>query len=124
MDSMIVSPTTPKDSRGETVYEQQGEGEKSIPLVSGVYLSPVPIKIPIPKYPKSLRRTFSDKDVKLSAVISQGGDLIDVELPHGLEADVQSALVKVIPQYRFHPAMRDGQPIAVRVEIVTNFRIQ
>ena len=124
LDVMIVSPTLPKDSHGETVYEKQGESQKNIPSVPGDYSQPVPIKIPIPKYPKSLKKTNSNEDVILRGVISQSGDLIDVTLPAGLSADVQGAVLKVVPQYRFHPATRDGQPIAVLVAIETKFRIR
>lgn len=53
----------PRDSQGETVYEVQGEQQQDLPVVADVLLPPSPVKLPQPKYPKSLRKSHSSADV-------------------------------------------------------------
>ena len=39
---VIVSTTYPKDSRGETVYDEQDEAQKGAPVVPGILVHPEP----------------------------------------------------------------------------------
>ncbi len=44
----IVCPSRPKDSRGETVYKNQGPDEKDQPVIAGKLILPRPIKLSDP----------------------------------------------------------------------------
>lgn len=122
--SLILSPTHPQDSRAEAVYEIPGESQKDLPIVPGAVVQAVPLKIPIPKYPKSLKRTKSDAVVKVTGVVAQNGDFIDPILPTSIEPDVRTAIVKALAKYRFRPATLDGKPIAELIVIEIQFRIR
>lgn len=120
----IVSPTHPKDSRGEVVYEAQGESQKDQPVVPGVLVQPSPLSTPPPKYPKSLKRAHAAADVTLSCVITQDGDVIDATVLDSPDQEASSHALNAVKKYRFKPATLDGKPIATLAKAVIKFRIR
>ena len=120
----IISPTHPKDSRGEVVYVTQGESEKDKPVVPGVFVCPSPISTPQPKYPKALKKARSAADVTVIMVITQDGDAIDATVVDSSDQDSSSSALAAIRKYRFKPATLDGKPVASLVRVVVAFRIR
>lgn len=124
---LIASPEVHVDSRKEPVYEEHNpkdENGEEPAHFDGTYVRPVPVTIPIPKYPKSLKRSLSDASVTFFAIVAHDGTLIDIELPAGLDSDVAKAVMSTAAKYRFRPATLDGQPIAMRIRTVIAFRIR
>jgi protein TonB len=122
----IVSPTRPKDSRGETVYEGRRHPQKDQQVVSGIFVQASPIKMPDPKYPKSLKKVREDADLTVEGVVSENGDYIDAKVidqinPNG---DIQKSALEAVARYKFKPATLDGKPVAVLTRVVIHFRIQ
>ncbi len=91
----IVSPSRPKDTRGETVYETQGPDQMDQTVVAGTLIQPVPIKLPNPKFPKSLKKSHADADVTVEGVIARDGDLIDASVSSTSGNDAQRPLSMV-----------------------------
>jgi protein TonB len=119
----IISPTHPKDSRGEVVYETQGESQKDQPVVPGVLTQPSPVRTPPPKYPKSLKKAHAAGDVTVSVVITQDGDVIDATVLDSPNPESSSFALNTIKKYRFKPATLDGKPVAMLAKFVIDFRI-
>ena len=122
----IVSPTHPKDSRGETVYESQGSTHKDQPVVPGVLVQPSAIKLPDPKYPKSLRKARADADVTVVGVVTESGDCIDATVtdPVDPNLEIKKSALDAVEQYKFKPATLDGKPVAVLVRLIIRFRVR
>jgi TonB family protein len=122
---LIVSTTRPKDSRGETVYEGRGSAQNQ-PAVSGVFVQPSPIKLPDPKYPKSLKKAHADLDVTVEGVTSESGDYIDATIisPIEIDPEIERSALDAVSRYKFKPATLDGKPIALLTRVVIHFRIR
>jgi TonB family protein len=123
---IILSPTRPKDSRGEAVYQGRGPTQQDQPAVSGVFVQASPIKLPDPKYPKSLKKARADADVTVEGVISESGDYIDVTVtdPVGPDPEIEKSALDAVARYKFKPATLDGKPIALLTRVVIHFRIR
>lgn len=118
----IVSSTHPKDSRGEVVYTTRGPGEEGYPVVAGKLVPPVPLKIPKPKYPHSLKAAHGEATVTVQGVVTANGDVIDAATLGDPEPEVAEAALHAVSQYRFHPATLDGKAVAILLNVVVNFR--
>ena len=120
---VIVSPVRPHDSLGETVYQQQGKKDKDEAVIPGVLSDPEPIKTPNPKYSKAMRKAHFEGTVKVDGIISQSGEMIDLEVVQPADPDAAQAALKAVSQYKFRPAKLDGKPVATRLIVEVEFRI-
>jgi len=120
---LIISPSTPRDSRGETVYESQGEEQKDIPVVPGVLVLPKPLKMPYPEYPKSRKKAQAIGDVTVKGVIAEDGSFIDARSESGSDPEFAKSAIAATAKYRFKPATLDGRPVAMLTKLVVSFRI-
>jgi len=92
--------------------------------VDGV-AAPVLIKKVNPKYPHSMFHTAPVGLATIQLEIDTQGvpeNLVVVQSSGSDKLD-QSAL-NAVGQYRFRPAMKDGQPTAVTLKVVVNFSIR
>jgi TonB family protein len=119
----IVSPTHPTDSRGETVYESQGDDQKDRPIVPGIFTNPSAIKTPLPKYPKSLKKGRAPADVTVEGIAAADGDFIDAKVVDSTEPAASQSALDAVARYKFHPATLDGKPVAVLIKAVVHFRV-
>ena len=118
----IISPAVPADSRGETVYEAQGEHEQDLPVVAGTLLRPFPIRIPKSKYPKSLKRSHASADVVVEGIATPSGEFIDAKIIGEADPEAATNALAAVSQYKFNPATLDGKPIAFRTRVIVSFR--
>ncbi len=59
----------------------------------------------------------------LSITVSENGIPQDVHVVKSLRADFDKRAMKAVSQYRFTPALRNGEPIAKDIQIEVNFQI-
>src|SRR6266851_4091553 len=71
----IVSTTHPQDSRGETVYEEQGDTQQGVPVVPGLLLAPEPLNQIKPKIPVSSRMHHRKLNITVEGVVAANGDV-------------------------------------------------
>jgi TonB family protein len=121
---VIISSSTPKDSRGETVYEARGKDDADQPAVAGTLLPPVALSQPAPKYPKSMKKARETADVTIRGVLSAAGDVIDATVSESSNPEASASALEAVSRYRFKPATLDGKPVAVRVRFVVRFRLK
>src|SRR5262245_1516065 len=72
---VVISPTHPKDSRGETVYDEQDANHPEATVVVGVLTLPVVIDAPKPKLPISSRTHHRKLNIIVEGVVAENGDL-------------------------------------------------
>jgi hypothetical protein len=121
---VVISPTRPKDSRGETVYDEQDAGQPNATVVPGVMTLPELIKGAKPKIPMSSRVHHRKLNIVVEGVVAENGDLIDAVL---VKEDADSALAQnaldAFSHYKFNPATLDGKPAAVLLRTEFNYNI-
>jgi len=120
---IIVSVSNPKDSRGELVYEIQGEEQKDQPVVAGTFVQPSPTKLPQPKYPKSHKKERTSGNITVEGVVAQNGEFIDAKVVEGADPDFSQRALDAVARYEFRPATLDGKPVAILTRVVVSFRI-
>ena len=119
----IVSPSEPRDSRGEVVYEAQGATQQEVP-VAGMLLNPQPLKLPPPKYSKALRKQKFEGIVKLVGVVTEQGDVIDTRVLESTNAEASEMTLRAVARYRFRPARLNNTPVASLMKVEVNYAMR
>jgi TonB family protein len=97
-------------------------GSREIPSDPGVLLPKLLSHRP-PQYDEDSRRSRIQGHVLLYAIINQNGAPSLLRVYHSLTPALDLQAIKAVQQWRFTPAMKDGQPIAIAVTIDVDFRL-
>jgi TonB family protein len=97
------------------------DSDAPIPIGSGV-TPPVPISKREPSYTFLARIARIQGSVSLSLVVGRDGSLREVRLVRGLGYGLDERAVESILKWKFRPAIKDGQPVSVTVNVEMNFR--
>ena len=90
------------------------------PLPAGV-TEPVPISRVHPIYPGTTRR-HPWGVVLLDIVVTKEGAVADIRVTKSAEASLDKAVIEAVRQWRYRPALKDGQPVAAHVPVTVSFR--
>lgn len=77
-----------------------------------------------PEYTREAIDAKLEGEVMLSAIVGADGIPRDVKVLHGLGLGLDEEAVKAIETWRFKPATKNGEPIAVQAQIQVNFRLK
>jgi len=102
---------------GEAVYDFHKAGENGITAPKGTYM-------PQPEYTDQARRKKISGSVLLSLIVTADGTVKDPEVKKSLDAGLDKRAMETVKQWKFEPATKDGQPVAVRISVEVTFRIQ
>jgi protein TonB len=72
---------------------------------------------PTPKPDLSTLPSGTRGDVILDVVIDSNGKISDIKMTNGLGHGVDETVIATVQQWTFHPATRDGQPVASEQEL-------
>jgi TonB family protein len=109
-------------SPSQTATKAQPYGK--IYPIGGEVSAPVLVWQKDAEFPKSelkLKAPFGG-DVVLGLVVDKFGVPRDVHVVHSLKPDFDAKAVQAVQQYRFTPAKRSGEPVAVAMNIEVNFQ--
>jgi hypothetical protein len=121
---VIVSQTHPKDSQGETVYDEQDAAQANAPVVPGVLVHPEFLKTVKPKIPMSARMHHRKVNIVIEGVVTAKGDVIDVHVLHDDgEPSLAENCAKALRANKFKPATLDGKPVAVLLQVPFSFNV-
>ncbi len=86
-------------------------------------LPPKLLASPDPQYSEPARRAKYQGTSVLWLVIDREGNSRDIRIarPTGFGLDEQA--IAAVKQWHFQPAMKDGQPVDVQINIEVNFRL-
>jgi TonB family protein len=92
--------------------------------VGGEVTAPQVVYAPDPDFPKSARKGKDTLEgiVVLKLIVDAAGNPGNVQVVRSLRRDFDQNAIKAVEQYRFTPALRSGQPVAVAVNIEVNFK--
>jgi protein TonB len=104
-NSQSPSSTQPDSVAGA---DSLGEGNINIALAS-YFPTPKPDLSPLPQGTKG--------DVILDIVIDSAGKIADIKMTSGLGHGIDENVIATVQQWTFHPATKDGQPVASEQEL-------
>ncbi len=91
--------------------------------VGGGVSAPRAIYDPDPEYSEEARKAKYQGTVVLWVVIDAAGNPRDIKVARSLGMGLDQKAVEAVRGWRFTPAMKDGRPVAVQVNIEVNFRL-
>ena len=100
---------------GEPVYHVIGRGGVTVPRAT---------YDPDPEYDDEDRKKNIEGMVLLSVIVTKDGRTADIKITKSLTPGLDKQAIKAVSQWRFDPATKDGQPVAVRLVIETVFHIR
>jgi periplasmic protein TonB len=100
-----------------------GVGPGSGNGLGGAVTPPRPIYDPEPEYSDEARLAKFQGDVLLWVVVGPDGLAKDIRVQRSLGMGLDEKAVAAVKNWRFQPALKDGQPVTVQVSIEVNFRL-
>lgn len=83
---------------------------------------PLCISCPDPKFSELGRMARVNGSVELSAVVDTAGDVTSVYFVNGLPLGLTQVAIDTVKGWKFRPALKNGRPIEVRVDIELTFK--
>ncbi len=112
-DSTKPSRTSfPKTVDGERIYTSKETDEKVQVL-----------KKPLPRFSREARRHLTKGYVILRAILAADETVKYIEIITGLPDGLSQSAIAAARQIKFKPAMKDGKPVSVWIELEYQFRI-
>ncbi|MBN2382924.1 energy transducer TonB [bacterium] len=87
---------------------------------------PEKIRAPAPAYPELAKQAGIACNVIVEAKIDAGGNVVDATILRScpvFEEQFNQAVLDVLPQWKFTPAILNGVPVAVRYTLTVSFRL-
>jgi TonB family protein len=116
-------------------YSFNAAGEPQVQTKQHLDLNAVPMRIgsnvTAPRVTFQVTPTFSEEERKVkrkgevlvSLWVDEKGKPVQVQVVRGLGNSLDQKSVEAVEQYKFSPAMQDGVPVLVKLNIAVNFQI-
>ncbi len=91
--------------------------------VGGGVSAPRALATPDPEYSEEARKAKYQGTVVLWLIVDQNGQPRDVKVARALGMGLDQKAIEAVRQWRFEPAMKDGKPVAVQINVEVNFRL-
>jgi TonB family protein len=113
-------PTVPDVQTGPS---GGGIGAGGAYRVGGKVSPPKALYAPDPEYSETARRAKLQGTVVLWLVVDKDGNPQQIKVQRSLEKGLDEKAVEAVKKWRFKPSMKDGQPVAVMINVEINFRL-
>lgn len=102
-----------------------GTGTADGPIYLGAGITP-PVKLvfPQPRYTEEARQARIQGTVILQAVIDREGNVGEVLIIKGLPLGLDDSAIETVQNWKFKPALRGAEPVAVYLNLMINFSLQ
>jgi periplasmic protein TonB len=91
--------------------------------VGGGISAPQPVTTPDPEYTEEARNAKTQGTCVLWLIVDQQGHPRDIRVVRGLGFGLDARAVEAVKQWRFQPAMKDGQPVNVQISVEVGFKL-
>jgi TonB family protein len=91
--------------------------------IGGGVSAPKPIFTPDPEYSEEARKAKFQGTVVLWLVIGPDGKAHEIRVARALGMGLDEKAVEAVRTWRFDPAKKDGQPVAVQMNVEVSFRL-
>ena len=92
---------------------QTSKATFQIYAVGGDVKAARPVSTPVPPAPNSIDKNLK---VRVSFVVAPDGSVTPIQLLRHSRPDFDDFATKVVNDWKFEPATKDGKPVAVRLE--------
>lgn len=104
--------------------QQAGRGsDAGVNTVGGSVHAPVLISSVDPQYTEAARKAKLSGNVVVGLTVDPNGVPQDVHITKGLGNVLDAKAVEAVQQYRFKPGTKNGEPVAVALNVEVNFQI-
>lgn len=98
---------------GETIYHAGQDHTKF----------PKPVHTPIPEFGEKARKAKYSATVLMNIVVDKSGHVTRIRIDRAAGMDLDDRAVERVKTWRFEPATRDGQKVAVEMPIEVSFNL-
>lgn len=92
--------------------------------ITGDITAPVKVFSPQPQYTEDARQARVQGMVILQTVVDTDGNVVDVKVLKGLPSGLTESAIETVSAWRFLPAMRGEEPVAVHFLLTISFSLQ
>jgi TonB family protein len=85
--------------------------------------APKPIHTPDPGYSEEARKAKYQGDVNLWCVVGPNGNVAQIKINQCLGLGLDEQSIRALSTWKFAPATKDGQPVAVQLNVTMNFHL-
>jgi TonB family protein len=91
--------------------------------VGGGVSAPRALYAPDPEYSEEARKAKWQGTVVLWVIVGPDGRPRDIKIQRSLGMGLDEKAIEAVRQWKFDPAKKDGQPVAVQINVEVNFRL-
>jgi protein TonB len=85
--------------------------------------APKALFTPDPEYSEEARKAKYQGTVVLWLIVGADGHPRDVKIARTLGMGLDQKAIEAVRNWKFEPAMKDGRPVAVQINVEVNFRL-
>ncbi len=111
-DPSSSSPTSAETSPQQAVFK-----------VGGSVKPPQPLHTPDPEYTPTARKAARQGTAVLSAIVTPEGRIAVVKMERVLGYGLDQKAIDAVCEWKFKPALKDDQPVAVQIHVEVTFRL-
>lgn len=86
--------------------------------------APTPLQTRAPAYPQDLKRDGVSGIVSITVTIDESGNVTKAVVAKSSHAGFEQAAIEAVSQWKFKPAKKSGQAVAVSVVLPVRFCVQ
>ena len=91
--------------------------------VGGGVSAPRALDTPDPEYSEEARKAKYQGTVVLWLIVDENGKPRDIKVARSLGMGLDQKAIEAVRNWKFEPAMKDGRPVAVQINVEVNFRL-
>jgi TonB family protein len=91
--------------------------------VGGGVLAPRPLSTPDPEYTDEARRAKYQGTCILGMIVGPDGKPRDIRVQRSIGMGLDKKAIEAVQQWRFSPATKDGQAVAVQISVEVSFKL-
>jgi TonB family protein len=107
----------------QSALAESDDAGGSVKKIGGGVSAPVLVKQVEPQFSPEAKQRKLQGVVLVSIIVDEHGRPQNVHVTRGVGHGLDENAVEAVQQYRFKPAMEDGKPVAVFLNVVVNFEI-
>jgi len=111
-DPSSLNPTSAETSPQQAVFK-----------IGGSVKAPQPLHTPDPEYTPTARKAARQGTAVLSAIVTPEGRIAVVKMERVLGYGLDQKAIDAVCQWKFKPALKDGQPVPVQINVEVTFRL-
>lgn len=84
---------------------------------------PMPSKTVAPVYPPELKKDKINGMVTMSIMVDEKGNVANAVVKKSTRPEFEQPAIDAVSKWKFEPAKKDGQPVAVQVVVPVKFSV-